>query len=1205
MAVGKISELVDPSAIEQLEQLYQKLGITTQRMVEGTEAAAGYINAIGKVNTITEFNAANQQAVTILGEVKQAQQQFLAVNKEVSVQTDIIVNKTRDNLIAAELKKQEAFEKTQNKYLVNLSKQEAARQAADAKEIAAAEAKAAKLQAIADKAAAEQARKAAVQFPQSKPSINPVTQEPAPGQGAVSYTPIITGQEDMALKATKSTEVLNKESAALLEQKEILESLSASQRANIENLLALQIERAANAAELKKLNIQDAASGERAVFFTAEQMRLKTAIAEVTFELSRQTKEMLSENGSVKEMTASLELLRNAYFELGTAERESSQGQKMLAEINLLDLEVKKLRMSVGDTSKEVGAYEKAIAKATSGTQLATQAVTIATRSIVRMIVQFALFGVIFEAVQALYEYIKALNIFNPIASEAEMRQKALQEAFSSSEYEKGLENVLKLGANLELVNKGVEDSDTAINQYNETIGKTFGYVNNINDAQQGFIDHKDAYIDTILQEAAAQALANDAAKEAAEIYARNAQLQEQLTKDRQQRTQVLKNASENTPESTRNLLRQVDNLIKDDLDQINENNTRIKQIFDRAKAAIVGVTANALASGGQQTGQNAAAELRNKIANEELEAQKIHAQNLINNEKLSYATRFQAAKDFYMASRQIEINNENLALSELPKNDARREDVEKDAANKLLQIEIAYGNQRQSLIDKQYKQDQEILKNNIEKQKDLFKQISEDPNQSYSMKIIALDIYNKKSIELINANYEEQRKAAGKNTESLKIAEQVKDKALIELANQTSAERIKIVKEETSKILEASKESEQEQIEALDRGEKSALRVLSDARDEAESKLAEQLEKRKITQRKHDRELLRINDEYNIALLAQEIATQQSILAIKEGQRDSNLIKLKQDGASPDEIAKAKSAGDKDVQSTFDRLQELIDKYNKAKAKKKTDDAKIDPSNQQAYIFALEQAMKAVDELDKMRQQAYENEIVRLENLSKIVDENAAAEKQRVNDSILSSKEKARENAIIDAQANRDKQNLQAQENKIKQKEAIADKEAAIAKIILNTAIAAIKAPAELGPILGLAAVPVVLALGAAELAAAAAAPIPKFEKGGTVAKDGPIITGEAGTELRIDPSGQYSLTAPYENVTYAKAGTKIISNKELQRIVGKPEPIYYVNDTRVDNRKLEKLMAENNELQKRQKRPIVNVHTDRWGDYSRQRNY
>jgi hypothetical protein len=53
-----------------------------------------------------------------------------------------------------------------------------------------------------------------------------------------------------------------------------------------------------------------------------------------------------------------------------------------------------------------------------------------------------------------------------------------------------------------------------------------------------------------------------------------------------------------------------------------------------------------------------------------------------------------------------------------------------------------------------------------------------------------------------------------------------------------------------------------------------------------------------------------------------------------------------------------------------------------------------------------------------------------------------------------------------------------------------------------------------------------VVASLGAIQLAAVASQPLPKYEKGGQVMTDGPIITSEKGREMAVTPDGRLILT-------------------------------------------------------------------------------
>lgn len=69
---------------------------------------------------------------------------------------------------------------------------------------------------------------------------------------------------------------------------------------------------------------------------------------------------------------------------------------------------------------------------------------------------------------------------------------------------------------------------------------------------------------------------------------------------------------------------------------------------------------------------------------------------------------------------------------------------------------------------------------------------------------------------------------------------------------------------------------------------------------------------------------------------------------------------------------------------------------------------------------------------------------------------------------------------------------------------------------------------------------------LGAIQVAAIAAKPIPQFATGTDNAPEGLAIVGEKGSELKVEPSGRMSLTPGVPTLDYLKAGTQIIPHKE-----------------------------------------------------------
>lgn len=150
-------------------------------------------------------------------------------------------------------------------------------------------------------------------------------------------------------------------------------------------------------------------------------------------------------------------------------------------------------------------------------------------------------------------------------------------------------------------------------------------------------------------------------------------------------------------------------------------------------------------------------------------------------------------------------------------------------------------------------------------------------------------------------------------------------------------------------------------------------------------------------------------------------------------------------------------------------------------------------------------------------------------------------AEIDRIESSTASEEEKAARIAVVNAKAQADKERLEKKQKELDKKKAIADKQKAIFDIILNTAIAVVKAL----PNIFLAVATGVV--GAAQLAAVLAQPIPKFAIGTNYSPEGLAYVGEKGQELVVTPSGKKLLTPNVSTLTYLEKGSKVIPNHKL----------------------------------------------------------
>jgi hypothetical protein len=1007
------------------------------------------------------------------------------------------------------------------KALAQLVKKQAAQEAANAKEIANAEAKAAKLAAI----QAEADRKAGVQFPTAQTSPNQSTVEP--DVAATRYEPIITGQENMAIAATKTTEAIAIENAALLEQQEVLAGLSVEYRANLELLLALKAEQAANTAELKALTIADAASGERAVFLTAEQIKLKTAIQQTNLTLSQQTKQLLAENTSAAQMQARLDELRVAYNNLSLAEKENvAIGGVWLAEIKQLDTAVKANAATQGVHNKEVGNYSGALQKAGNGlTSMFGQ-----LRQLAYILPGIGVAGLFNLAFEAISKAAAALGLFNSKITLAESNLANLNEVSknASKQYGEQATNLKILYQAAIDVNNSEHDRMLAVRELQKEFPDYFKNLSSENILNgDASVIYKELTVD-ILENAKAKA----AATKIAELSAK--QLDVEFTKQKIFNALASKNA-------------RVKPLTNANIGTGNDASLRGGDFFDAKKQA------QSIADQKYVNGQRAAESLREQDQNKkDLQAQ------------IDFLTNYAGG-------------NNKIAQALSTKNTPTMPKTRDTANTDLLES---------NRID-------------IEAAKKRNKAIFDDDKYSYEARLVALDQYVKKSKELLDNSAEIVKADTNMRTQQrLNALKKLKNDEA-DIAIEAVNEREKLDKQELEKhkrhladMLTASKESEQEQLETLNRGAKQALLALTENRDDRINALSLERAKGKITEQKYNEDLLQINDRYNIDRIAQEISVQRAILAIKTTKKDKDVISAVFNGADTAEVSKISSADNKDINSTADEISRLELELKNAKNKLTVDTTKGGGKDadkrQKDEIFALQETGKAIDEIENLRQKAFEAEISRLEKLKEQVDENANNEKLRINDSIASNATKARQIAVIDAQSASAKKALDVQEAKIKEKAAIADKEAAIAKIILNTSIAAIKAPAELGPILGLAAVPIVLALGAVELALAVATPIPKYARGTENYPGGLGIWGEAGMERADLPDGTVHYSSGPSLANFPK-GTKITPHIELMQQI-RPARVEYVGGEAIGWAEVVKAIKDNKQERARM-RVVVNV--------------
>ena len=150
--------------------------------------------------------------------------------------------------------------------------------------------------------------------------------------------------------------------------------------------------------------------------------------------------------------------------------------------------------------------------------------------------------------------------------------------------------------------------------------------------------------------------------------------------------------------------------------------------------------------------------------------------------------------------------------------------------------------------------------------------------------------------------------------------------------------------------------------------------------------------------------------------------------------------------------------------------------------------------------------------------------------------------EAQRVRDITLNNdlaSDEAKENA---------RKKFDEQERKIKTEQAKKERENNLIKIAMDTAVAVTKTFAQMGFVAGLPLAAVMLGIGATQAALVASQPLPQFETGGTMSKDGWAITQEKRPEPIVDKFGNLKTMGSVggDAMTYLNQGDRVFKSQD-----------------------------------------------------------
>lgn len=138
-----------------------------------------------------------------------------------------------------------------------------------------------------------------------------------------------------------------------------------------------------------------------------------------------------------------------------------------------------------------------------------------------------------------------------------------------------------------------------------------------------------------------------------------------------------------------------------------------------------------------------------------------------------------------------------------------------------------------------------------------------------------------------------------------------------------------------------------------------------------------------------------------------------------------------------------------------------------------------------------------------------------------------------------------------IEARFQAKKEQIDARSRQLDIQKAKFDKAAAIAKIAMDTAVGMVQLWVKPGGLAGIALMAVLGAIGAAQMAAVAARPLPRYRHGTKAHPGGLAWVGEGGEELLRFPSGDTMLTPARESLMNLPKGTEVITHEEVSKAI------------------------------------------------------
>lgn len=847
--------------------------------------------------------------------------------------------------------------------------------------------------------------------------------------------------------------------------------------------------------------------------WTRRQQELKVEIGNTTSAIKSEIKEINAADGSMDRLSQTLGQLREQYRAMSAEERKSPIGREIQKNIKTLDVELKTLDKSIGNSQRNVGNYSDAWGNA--GAKLMQFVTRDIFRAVAGMITMQLALAPVIEAVnqlsKAIAESIPGTDAYITKIERAAQATESLKTALEGTgdEFKKFIEDMKALS---DAEKNGIDNTIEGLQRKIDLL-KAEGVING---------EVYDAKIKNLVAEnekRAEQLKGLQAEKEIAQglfnIYKNASQAKDEYltaigdkfgdpAKNKNVQYDIYNKALGSIQSS--GLPSDIQSKMEIELNKAYKDNGDIIKVLDQLYTKY---SKDVLAAT-QAIENNANTTLSaNKTLQAELNTLTYTKNRELTQQLSQLKEQFRQAQEKEDVDAIDKILNDtrakyNKAYSDVLK---QRAELEKQYPNHELPADLAAKYDRLLSVLKAVGQQEEKNLKYEDAQKQHIESLSTGASLSssaadiaskdaalglpdYNKMATALDAQTKAKKDALNAQFQMQASKIADSSQLVELQKQY-DEKLVLVDKEAFQQRMGLLTDYYTKVREEVSTASEALI-----NEYSAKSL--DKQNQILASHYSRVKKEILVFFEQQREIIKEAQEKQAAL-------EQQLFQAKEQHRKHEQAGADADTLSADilKISELNNAKERARNDELSALQEIENK--KRDAFEKTRDA------------AINFAQEAASAIQTINTNQINQELANLDAKKAALDRSTEDQRNAIEATTRNEVERANKLSILNAQAQAQESALEAQRRQLNQKKAQADKQAAIASIIQNTAVAIMSIWAHDGwnPILAGALTAVAAATGAIQLSAAASAPIPQYKEGtasnlaGTH-PGGPFIAGD-----------------------------------------------------------------------------------------------